>query len=71
MAYKSLKFTSDRNRFEEEKIEERSDNKYMTYREKMYRKDYSPNIKGLGFYVFLIVVFLLSYILFTTTVFAG
>ena len=71
MSEKPSKFNSNRNRFEEEKIEERSDNKYMTYRKKMYRKDYSPSIKGLGFYVFLIVVFLLSYILFTTTVFAG
>jgi hypothetical protein len=71
MAYKSLKFTSNRNRFEEEKASERNDNNYMKYREKMYEKDHSPSIKGLGFYVFLIVVFLLSYILFTKTIFAG
>lgn len=70
MPQDNSKFTSQRNRFAEQS-ERQGDKTYMKYRKKMYRKDHSPNIKGLGFYIFLLTVYLLAYIVFAKVVFDG
>lgn len=66
----SLKFNSQRNRFAETE-EKKDDAQYMKYREKLYRKSTTPKLTGYGFFIFLIVVFLAAYILFSQFIFTA
>ncbi|MEA2042405.1 MAG: hypothetical protein U9N85_07620 [Bacteroidota bacterium] len=69
MMDKNLKFDSKRNRFEkvDDKIE---DSAYMSSRSDLYvKRKESPSIKGIGYYMFLLVVFVVAYLLFSNYVF--
>ena len=65
-----MKFTDERNRFAEfEEKQKGDDDQFLNNRSNTYTRKKDVSLKGYGFYIFLIGVFVVAYLLFTNLVF--